>query len=268
MCADLGPLLHLVPTLFLMLFCFSAPSCCSGCCTVTCALPNCVVRRGQDGRWKGQLLYSLDARLPMSPCHACCSQREANSSLHLCAHSHIAQSFLPSKLQLMRTKYIAAEAGLKRAAAAKKEAAEPGGCTRLTWAALHWARLGRLLCKLAQPRAVCGCGQEGGSAADGSSKPGLPTPLHPPLSTLSTGEEENEDPREARIRQIEAQFAAARAPPVHCKDPSLRPLEILPGGPVLAVGGYIASWMKTTLAAAAGDPARCGVVWVCRLAGL
>ncbi len=46
------------------------------------------------------------------------------------------------------------------------------------------------------------------------------------------GEEENEDPREARIRQIEAQFAAARAPPVHCKDPSLRPLEILPGVPI------------------------------------
>ncbi|PRW33241.1 RNA polymerase II-associated factor 1-like protein [Chlorella sorokiniana] len=68
---------------------------------------------------------------------------------------------------LMRTKYIAAEAGLKRSAGPAKQEAHPG-------------------------------------------------------------EEENEDPREARIRQIEAQFAAARAPPVHCKDPSLRPLEILP----------------------------------------
>ncbi|KAI7839176.1 hypothetical protein COHA_007066 [Chlorella ohadii] len=68
---------------------------------------------------------------------------------------------------LMRTKYIAAEAGLKRSAGPAKQEAQPG-------------------------------------------------------------EEENEDPREARVRQIEAQFAAARAPPVHCKDPSLRPLEILP----------------------------------------
>ncbi|KAL4439914.1 hypothetical protein ABPG75_002915 [Micractinium tetrahymenae] len=40
--------------------------------------------------------------------------------------------------------------------------------------------------------------------------------------------EESEDPREARLRQIGAQFAAAKAPPVHVKDPSLVPVEVLP----------------------------------------
>jgi hypothetical protein len=39
---------------------------------------------------------------------------------------------------------------------------------------------------------------------------------------------DGEDPREARVRQIEAQFAAARRPLVHGKDPALEAVEVLP----------------------------------------
>ena len=75
------------------------------------------------------------------------------------------------------------------------------------------------------------------------------------LTLPSAGEEENEDPREARVRQIEAQFAAARAPPVHCKDPSLRPLEILPGAcPITqcVVCSNMLCWLTMAAHAASG----------------
>lgn len=49
-----------------------------------------------------------------------------------------------------------------------------------------------------------------------------------PGAVAAGEEEEEEDPREARLRQIEAQFAAAKAPPVNVKDPSLVPVEVLP----------------------------------------
>jgi hypothetical protein len=47
---------------------------------------------------------------------------------------------------------------------------------------------------------------------------------------------DGEDPREARVRQIEAQFAAARRPLVHGKDPALEAVEVLPGGPPAPAG--------------------------------
>ncbi|KAL4421193.1 hypothetical protein ABPG77_010068 [Micractinium sp. CCAP 211/92] len=76
---------------------------------------------------------------------------------------------------LLRTKYMTAEAGLRRGGAA-------------------------------------GAGASAKGAADAS----------------AAAAEEEEDPREARLRQIEVQFAAAKAPPVHGKDPSLVPVEVLP----------------------------------------
>ena len=45
----------------------------------------------------------------------------------------------------------------------------------------------------------------------------------------AAAERENEDPQEERLRQVEAQFAAAGAPPVHPRDPTLTPMEVLPG---------------------------------------
>jgi hypothetical protein len=42
--------------------------------------------------------------------------------------------------------------------------------------------------------------------------------------------EEAQDLNAALLEQIEAQFVAARAPLVHWKDPTLRPVEVLPGG--------------------------------------
>ena len=76
---------------------------------------------------------------------------------------------------LLRTKYIAAEAGLKRGTGAPAKAA---------------------------------------AAA----------------ATAAAAGAENEDPREERIRQIEAQFVGAKAPLAHGKDPSVVPLEVMPGG--------------------------------------
>ncbi|EFN52725.1 hypothetical protein CHLNCDRAFT_138263 [Chlorella variabilis] len=74
---------------------------------------------------------------------------------------------------LLRTKYIAAEAGLKRGTGAPAKAA---------------------------------------AAA----------------ATAAAAGAENEDPREERIRQIEAQFVGAKAPLAHGKDPSVVPLEVMP----------------------------------------
>ncbi len=41
-------------------------------------------------------------------------------------------------------------------------------------------------------------------------------------------EERKLNDRDAQIRGIEASFEAARAPPVHSRDPKLRPVEVLP----------------------------------------
>ncbi|KAI3431753.1 hypothetical protein D9Q98_004795 [Chlorella vulgaris] len=84
---------------------------------------------------------------------------------------------------LLRTKYIAAEAGLKR-----------GG---------------------------------GGGASGGAAARRAAAAAAAPLQGAG-GQEDEAGLREERVRQIEAQFAAAKLPLVHGKDPSLVPQEIMP----------------------------------------
>lgn len=73
----------------------------------------------------------------------------------------------------------------------------------------------RCCCRSAEPRR---------RAATGSNHLALA-----PFVPAAAAGEENEDPLQQRLREIEQQFAAARAPLVHCKDPSLTPVEVLPG---------------------------------------